>query len=328
MSLHIDPSLWRHRTEGGIPYKLMEGHPKGSFGDDAATATEIYLIQASDLSDFVDEVMSQSEAWPGGGWRHRPARGLPGYPALRTKKVDWEPHEGGLPCDPFGAGEYSSWASPQEAPAGTYAKFLKLTISYSTSKLDDKDQDLLEISCSGAGEFLLLPPSEAKVHDDGAPDGPPKPKQIPDPGFPLTVSVPGVEWSVKYNRIPRSEMPTVLSLCRGMLGKVNNAPVPLLMATGIHTLMFMGFSMRAKWSWRTPTAVKPPTVDNLMNDPNLWFELDLKIQEKCLTKDGVTIGWNHFLTPWGTWEKILPTGEVGKFCYDAVDFSPLLSGNL
>ncbi|MEE9592521.1 MAG: hypothetical protein V3W28_02950, partial [Thermoplasmata archaeon] len=152
MSLNVPYTSWGLRTGGGIRYKLLEGSPKGSFGPEEATATEEYVIRAQDLLSFAIESFPVPFELAATGLFYPLRRRFPGLASLVTKKVDWEPWEAGLPCDPFGF--------DSGAPAGTHGPFVKVTVEYGTMSENDEERDpddpqtFLEISANASGEFL------------------------------------------------------------------------------------------------------------------------------------------------------------------------------
>jgi len=131
VSIYTDPSTWRLRTAGGIPYKLFEGYPQGSFGEEDGQVTEKYIIEASNLSAFISESFSDLTVIPGLVWFIRPARGYPGIPYLVTKSVGFEPFPPGKPGDPYGI-------DIEEGFEETYAQFVVVTINYSSGKSDEE----------------------------------------------------------------------------------------------------------------------------------------------------------------------------------------------
>ena len=286
MSLNIDPSSWRLRTLGGIPYKLMEGYPKGSFDEENGAVTEQYIIEASNLADFVEESFSDTTVIPGIVWLYRPARSYPGLAYLVSKKLDFVPYPPGKPGDPYGIDVGTGFGE-------TYAQFLLVTIEYSSGKSDEGDQDAVEIGATATGEFLMYPAKNAKFESDSDEEG-----ALSNPVLPLSKVIPSLEWSLKFRRIARSRMGTAVALARTMLGKVNSLPMPILMATTAETILFCGFSATTKWTWR---------------DKDPFFEMELKMLEKVVNEDGEIKGHNHFYNPnTGLWEKLERTDSEGE----------------
>lgn len=301
MSVNVNPSSWRLRTAGGIPYCLMEGYPKGSFGEDDAEVQEQYLIQAEDLYDFVVESLSDTDVYPGGIWYYRKPRPYPGLSFLLTRKVDVEPFDSSRPADPFGI--------DSSAPDKTYGEFVKVTISYGNVDASDpeqQDNNLLDISCNASGELLQYPPrGNARLEDPSIGYGSTKP--VKDLVYPYVKNVPMLEWSVKFRRILASRLSVSLNTARGMLGKVNSAAVPLLYVTDAEVLLFAGFSLQFARSWRS--------VDR-------FGTADLKFVEKRVVEDGSVKGHNHFFDPsTHRWLRLILNGS--RYAYESANLNTL-----
>lgn len=318
MSINEDPLSWRRRTAGGIPYKLLEDGPKGQFAEETASVEEVYLLQASRLLDFVNESFTDLTVFPGTTWNHRPARSCPGYPQMVTKTLSFEPFPPGKPGDPFMAdnvyGAVEAIGMPRFDPldpeyAATYSQFVKVTINYEAGKSDEQDFDLLELSANATGEYLLVPSQGCKTEDEDG--GDPNPLQVP---MPIPKMVPGLEWSAKFSRIPRSSVSAALNFCRPLLGKVNDGPMPILYATEPETIMFSAFDFSLKWTWR---------------DKEPYATFGLKFLEKRVDEDGNIYGHNHFYVPkvragQSNWQKVLRPD--GRYVYDTADLNAMFYG--
>ena len=126
MSLNINPSQWNRKTAGNIPYKLLEGFPIGAFGEEEATATEEYIIEADNLLQFVTESFPLPFTFLGTIFAPI-RRSLPGLASLITRRISWAPFIPGTLIDPF--------SSDSGGGADTYNQFIKVTIEYGTSTI-------------------------------------------------------------------------------------------------------------------------------------------------------------------------------------------------
>jgi len=271
MSVNVDPSSWRLKTEGGIPYKLMEGFPRGTYTKENATAEEQYLVRASDLDAFVLESFPSSTFLRSSYFFAR-GRTFPGKDTFFTKTVSYEVHTAGKPIDPFG--------QDPDAPANTYGNIILLTIVYETGKPNDNENDpetFLEISADAAGEFLSVP-----GRGGWGSMNPSAEDEVQGINVPITIVFPEIQWSVRWPRVIRSYVrDTLMPSMRSKLGHINNAEMPMLFGAVKDTIMFMGFSLREQFTWRD--AELPST------------EIDMKFLEKHQEKlNGEIVGHNHF----------------------------------
>jgi hypothetical protein len=289
MSLNVDPTTWNCATAGGIPYKLMESYPKGSVSEEQATTEERYIIQASNLNAFLVESMSVMTVYPGGSWYYRAPRCMPGMSTLYTKSVDFEPFIPGKPADPFNA---------HGADADTYGQFMLVTIHYGTPDANSPgdqggDQDLVELSASATGEFLVIPVGPKDYYATAE-------KKNKNPVAPATKIVPGIEWSVRFPRVPRSSMSAACSAARGLLGRVNSSPMSVLYGAPKETILLVGLSFGTKWTWK---------------DEEPYMQLDIKLIEKAA-------GHNKFYNPdTSSWEVLYK--KDGSKVYDEADLNQL-----
>ena len=300
MSIHEDPSTWRLETDGGIKYKLLQGHPNGTFDQEAAEITEEYIIQSKDFEDFIEESFPPTVI-SGILWTYATRREYPGFGRLFTDTVAFGPLEDNKPCDPYD--------SDPTAPDGTYSDFLKLSINYkvSSDSRDDPsnnlDQQFLEISSSTAGDFVTMPVQHDDKWDSLAGD------DIKDINVPANKLIPMTEWSVKWPRVPPSVYQILLARSRLLIGTVNLFTVPTLYNPPAETLLFVGFSHRELYSWRE-------------DGPQVEFTLNFL--EKHIKFDGGAAvafpGHNHFFRPGVGWQRLLINGEV---VYPLLDLNPL-----
>jgi len=280
MSIHIDPSEWNLSTDGGIPYKLLEGFPRGSFEDENADSEEQYIIRASDLSAFVLESFPPHIIMGGNAFLFQANRAFPSLSTLRSRRVSYEPLEQGKPTDPYN--------TDPNASDGTYAEFLRVTISYSTGKGEDFDPNdpftFLEITADASGEFLMLPvrSGESEWRDPDIPVVPDFDPVVKGLNAPVSQMIPEIEWTVTWSQLDHTFFAILLPLMRENLGKVNLTPMPLLYFAPSQTLLFAGFNMRGQESWRGDQGGISPV------------QIEMKFIEKHLLIDGEIIGHNHF----------------------------------
>ncbi len=304
MSTNVDPGEWALQTPGGIPYKAVE--LTGSFGEEEATATEVILIQASRLLDFVTE--SFPLTFPFTGTMVRPQRRtLPGLAPLITREVRYEGHTPGTPIDPFG--------DDADAPANTYEPIIKLTIEHGTSQANDDEEDpdnprtFLEITSNAGGVFLAVDAKNAIwtgiVGEDDEP--------VSEQHIPMTQMEPETEWSVRWSQIdPDFFDSTLIDRLRGKLGKVNSGVMKTLYNAPAETVMFMGYTLREQYTWREGQAGKPPV------------QLDMKFVEKNLkSPEGIQVTYNHTLRP-GVGYRVIKVD--GKKLYATTDLDNIFSG--
>ena len=290
MSINIDPANWRLETIGGIKYKLLEGFPRGNIDPENAKIQEKYILQASDLQAFMEESFSSMFLWADNILFWEPTRPMPGQPLLRTVLLDFEPHEGSKPSDPFG--------SDAGAPSTTYDQFVLVTVNYETSKDRDPDPNdpttFLEVSANAGGEFLMIQiQGDAKWGGAGGDD-------VQGPNIPATKIIPETEWTVRWPRVPNSLLPSLIAQMRASMGLVNSSAMPLLHGAVTETVLFMGYSLRETFSWRNTDVESPPV------------EVEMMFKEKHVVQDGEVLGHNHFhRDDEGEFQKLfLPGGDL------------------
>lgn len=325
MGTYEDPSTWRLSTTGGIPYRLV--NRSGSYTDRDASASETYLIRASDLDSFVNEVFPAPSVLSG-AVVYKKYRRMPGT-SLPPTEISWKGHIEGLPIDPYGADE--------DAPTGTYQDILEVEINYNTGDVDSKQGNEEEtdpedprtyckvsgrasgeflhamaprgIWSEGAGDFVALIEESAV---DGIEPDIEKNRQRAAP-VPVMTIVPEIEWTVTWEMIPYDafRFGTVWFL-RAMLGKLNSLPMPLLHDAPPGTILFVGFDFEEEYTWRTGGIfdTKPVT-------------LSLKFVEKCIVDgDGEIHGHNSFWRPEkGGWSVLILNEDTGKLAYDYFDLN-------
>lgn len=309
-------NAWRLRTAGGIPYRLFEGSPGGGFSEEDADATEVYIIQASRLNDFILESFPNPAVVRGDGWSFQKKRKMPGPNLLYTTKVTYDGFPKGVPIDP--------WENDTNAPSGTYAEFLKVTISYATNKDQgnkedddpgggddggDDDEDFYQVSAQASGEFFTLPTRGLTWADeDDYPGRPPKDREaIDDVLVPASMIIPEIEYTVTYPFLTPWMTRVLVHRYRQTMGGVNDNPLAVFLNAPAETILCVGFSYTWKNTWRTG---------------NSKIDFEGRFLEKS-PEPGA--GHNHFWRPGVGWAKIRkPDGE---FVYGEMPFGPLFTSD-
>ncbi|MFH1743163.1 MAG: hypothetical protein ABIH23_29500 [bacterium] len=293
MSVNEDPSTWSLTTVGGIPFKKKEGNTF-LFGDEGATAQEVYIIQAERLMDFILESFPAPYVLLGRVFYPR-RRYCPGLPALSTMKVSAKTLADGLPIDPFG--------QHPGAATGTYCPFVEVTIDYGTAQENSEEREpskpwtFLEISSRGSGEFLTTPPREAVWEMNDGTTQPVSEKDVPQ-----TVTECLVEHTAKWSQIPYTwYYATLVPRMRGLMGKVNDAPMALFSNAPTDTILFQGFSMSQQYTWREGYTGASPV------------QVELSFVEKNFEGPGevgpVRVTHQHTYRPGVGWQKIQINGQ-------------------
>ena len=286
MSVHIDASTWRLQTAGGIPYKLKDGSPSGSFGiDNEIQLAETIIIRASDLMAFVAECIPYMDSWGDKAMSFEPGRGFPGVAGTTVKNVKFKSLVSSKPCDPLG--------QDSDAPDGTYCDFLELDVSYEPLAIDyssgtpnpSNPETWLNVSANVGGELLTYKArsgvkyiasheytdATSKVEYAAGAEVP-----LTDMNdIPATKLLPTVEWNVSYPKVNWTKLPTILRMTRYLLGSVNSAVVPLFDNAAAETLLFMGVSIKKQF------LVQSSTSGGYQLGATL--QLDLKFIEKTIT---------------------------------------------
>jgi hypothetical protein len=336
----LDWNLCRRHTAGGIPYKLISG-PDVEHSSDATSASETYLIRATDMAGFMNEsIPPPFVMFPWVMWPNR--RRMPGTTFFVTKNISAKAHTGSKPCDPFNA--------DPTAVDGTYDNEMQIVISYEVNKESDKDRDeknpesFLEHSVQVGGEFYELANSETptKLRHDSLGF---EPTVIPEPsGFPGTVANPayvankGLAISEKHMPTAKLTVATVHHNFKwpfvinppwfrifDMLGKLNATAQPLWNNAPAETILFEGVSGSQKYVWNGASAgVQPWSMDfkfsqRMAKDTRVWS----KLSGGAWAAGYVT--WNHawlnsargWIRPYWLPDESNPA--VRKPLYDAAD---------
>lgn len=295
MSVNVNPSTWRLRTAGGIPY--LKKSLDGEFSIEDSSASETYIIQASKLEAFALECFPCNVTL-GGYLVFGRERQLPGVTGLYTKKVKYKGLTDGKPIDPFGV--------DSGAPDGTYEQFLEITIEYGRSELPDGDQDqddpqtFLEISSSATTNFLA--DTEGAT---GAAWGTPYGSTDATNSSNVDVDVPGtvvettIDWSFRWPQVPYAYFSdTLIARMRSAIGKVNNGPTALFHNAPAETILFLGYSINQSITWRRDTGVAVPPLN-----------IDFKFSEKSfLDSAGNQVTHNHMYRKGVGWRRLYVNG--------------------
>lgn len=292
MSVNQDPSTWRLRTAGGIPYKKKS--LSGEYDREKAGAQETYIIRASDLQAFAEESFPIIESLGGVvifDWE----RTMPGAPLLYTRKLSYKGLDDSKPNDPFG--------SDATAPDGTYEEFLEVTISYEPSILTSKDKTddpltFLEVTSEASTNFLAdtqgalgarWEPLTGTTESTGV-----------NVSFPVSVIEPCIDWSFKWPLVPYQFFSDkLISRIRARLGMVNSGPTTLFHNAPAETILFLGYSIGQSLTWRKKDGVTMPPL-------NITF----KFREKNFTSvEDVQVTHNHFYREGKGWRRLLVNGE-------------------
>jgi len=248
-------------TEHSIKYKLVHGYPIIVVSDnEEARASEKYIIRSRDWTTFL-RICFPPFVQTGSGtvfdFNITPNRYMPGTEGLATKfatkTVTCEPFPNTFPVDPY--------LSDAEADDGTYTDYMLVTIEYESAKdeVDTNDPStFLELSADAGGEFLTLP-SRGQWTDS---DSPKEEDMVQDINIPLTVVRPQVEWNVRWPKVARNFLPTLMNRSRILLGKINSEDMPELLDAGVGTVLFIGFSFMEQITWRDDTIERPPVEMN------------------------------------------------------------------
>lgn len=290
---------WRLSTPGGIKFRLKD--QVGSFSEEGSEVTLTVIIQSGDLLDFVLE--SFPVPFISGGNLTYPQRlTLGGLPSLVSKRVSFKGLTDGLPIDPFG--------SDSGAPSGTYEQFLEVQITFSTAVENDTGRDpnnpftFLEVSASASGEFLSAPirgeenvPVLWTLETGDTFDPEHRDLDIPQPVTQVLIG-----WTLNWTQIPFNFYNnTLMSRLREKMGKVNDSDMPIFTDAPAETILFMGFSTRQQFTWRTGNTGASP-IALTMNFLEKNFETEIG-------GTGVQVTHNHMYRSGTGWRKLTINGN-------------------
>lgn len=283
----------RLQTRGGIPYKLMDGYPRFSRNNDAFQGTEVYLLLARDILDFMSESFPPPIRNPDGEIIQNRNRRMPAAGVLVTQSMNTEPFLGDLPADPF--------RGDPGAPDGTYGDLYVVTIEYKTEPGSNQDEDddeeqadpesYLDQSISAGGEIIYVSTKRLEITDPGGippgPDfqGPPQSAQgSRDNGLQITKVVPTIEHTLSVKRFAEPNW----KLIYANLGSVNSGYVEPIPESFPGTCLFMGISGQ-----RTFQLLNEKTIERPWN-------LDFKWSQRYIPMPGIPeqiMGWQYVYSP-------------------------------
>ena len=290
-SVYENPLTWRLKTGvAEIPYRIVD--MDGDFTDEGGSVSMTMLVPADKLLALAAEMFPPTR-FDALGFPIYPAKGrIYGTPFF-AQRIRWKGHVDGTPVDPFGVAP--------TAPEGTYQKVCEVTVDYDTN-IDQEESDsndpetFLTVTCNGAGEYLTS--TEPSAEADPVLDAGEEAKAAgEDPT--VTIIVPQFEWSANWPRVPGTFYKNLLRpRLRSHVGKVNSTVMPLIGNAPAETVLFVGFSSTANFTWRSAT------------DP--FVSLGMRFLEKNLGVDprgsGEYIGHNHFWQPGVGWAKVKYNG--------------------
>lgn len=232
-----NPDDWPDKTKGGIPYRVLSR--SGSAERDEETATEVYIIPANRLDEFLSE--SFPDPVDEGLVAIYNPRAYPGVPGdvigatssgfrpdtYRTRRVSWREFIPQLPIDPFSV----------DAIGAGHGELVEVTIEYSDAirtQTKGDPESYIHLAINSAGEYIH---GEFPEGFWGSATDP-----IKEADFAAPIVVPEIEYTLEF----LSPIPQKLWVARYMpdlriyLGRVNdrvdiylyNAPQETLMLSG------------------------------------------------------------------------------------------------
>ena len=297
MSVNVSSAFWRIKTtNGNIPLKVVDR--SGVFGEEQSSATETYIIRATDLRALV-LVLFPLPIIQGGTVVYPRRAEMPGVPALTAKSIAWKGHVEGLPSDPFG--------SDPLAPADTYQNDLEVTVTYSTSAANDAEANpadpktWLEITANGAGNFLAAGTDGSATWGGGT-------DPVIERGIPSTITEPLVEWSVRWSQIPYEFWnTTLLNRLRDALGKVNGSAMSLFHDAPADTILLTAWTMKQQFTWRDGLTGQAP------------IQLEMRFLEKNFVHTSGQVTHQHFWRPGKGFQTLEFDGVQPAFAQDDLD---------
>jgi len=287
-NIATDWSSWRRSTTGGIKYKLVEGYPRITHGEEGTDATEQYIMRSIDIPGFVAEAMPPPYVL--GGYVFLPPRRLMPGTVFVTKTINIEPQSGSLPADYF---QVDSGATD-----GTYDYLARVTIDYTTNLESGQERDpndpttFLEHSMNVGGEFYDLPPKGLHYDEDGDLDDPPagyvagtgREIIVPDGSSVPTMKqvLATIQHNLRWPFVLDPDWDTIFDC----LGKVNDAAIDLFKQAAAETVLFQSISGSQKHVWNGASASTQP------------WQLDFKFSQRVNTVTGLgALTWNHSYLP-------------------------------
>lgn len=305
-----DPTTWRNfTTSKNIPYRIL-GH-SGEFTEEGGSISQDLLVEANQVYNLATEFFPPALLI---GEFFVTPKGAPyslTLPQFRAKRVSWKAHIDGLPIDPFGV--------DSDAPSAAYGKIAEVSIQYEASKDNNKDENkddpttFLEISSKASGEFITTnAPAGKWVDDSNAIPGQEIETDNKRPTMPVTITIPEIEWTVRWPNIPDGFFGEVIRRMRQTLGRVNSETLGILYNAPAETLLFVGWSHSEEYTWRTEDP-----------DDAIRATLELSFLEKHIQDGAAIYGHNHFWKDGEGWQKLMFDGT--NYVYKSFDFSLLFA---
>ena len=304
-SVYEDPNSWRLQTGGtGVPYRIIS--MEGEIGPEEATAQMQLLVPADKLVQFALEMFPAVVDTPASLLGLAP----PIYPSygkiygtnLYAQRIRWKGHVDGKPVDPFGV--------DPSAPDDTYQKVCSVTVDYRT--MNDQTQSdpanpetFLEISCTGGGHFITTDAPGAVWKLNETTVEPVAADRVVGPNVPMGMSVPTTDWDLSWPRVPYTYWSSFLiAKVRAALGRTNLTAMPIFANAPKGTILFVGYSIKRSYSWRSGVASQSP------------FNLNLKFQEKRVVDEAGTVrGHNDFWKPGVGWRYLTHKDGTPVYSY-------------
>ncbi len=319
-----ETASWSLRTSRNqIPYKLVE--QSGSFEgfEGESTAISGYLIRASDLLGFVNELFPEPLVVENQLIQRTSL--MPGTTFLFARRLRWRAFMDGLPIDPFN--------SHPGAPSQTYHPIIRVDVEFLAKNEQEETTDpttFLEITGDPNGEFLHTESSAGKWICDRTGSPGIDSETNKSPIIPVVMQVPTVDWSLRWPRVGANYFKnTLLPQLRKTMGLVNSKVVPLLFDAERETLLFNGYRYREVYS------IVGNNLGTIQREK--FITLDLKMTEKriddpgsgCPTTPGgpqadVIRGHNDFWRPNIGWQRLL-RHPSNLPVYASIDFNTIFN---
>lgn len=262
-----EPSTWRlYVKDTDIPCRVISN--TGNFDETSGSVTQVVLIPANRLDDFLDRSLPYTLIDGSGRLVYvaplvygdiQATVGVGDTTAyeldLHAKTVTWRSHVAGLPVDPF------STDASTNVLEGSYGNLLEVTIQYEPVPPDV--DNFLTINSRAAGEFIHVNSTDQTYESEGYQGGEDE-EENRDPYRSLVLTIPTTEWTITWHKMPRKTWNTfVYRQIQEALGKVNSEPMHQLSDAPAETILFTGFNFKDDRTWRNPNSGAFPTDEEL-----------------------------------------------------------------